>query len=157
MGGRRFVAGVGGSRWLGWVVAGCRGSFGDRVVVVVAAADLCQLYAPCKCACGEHIPEAGTGAGSHSNAGWDDDGCCTPAAMAPLAAVVDRNPACSLAVANVVAEVVAVFGLGRSWRCMEVVGHGCLEGEEESFALRRSSRLLPCWRMCYCGSSCSNI
>ena len=39
MGGRGFVAGVGGSRWLGWgVVVGRRGSFGGRAVVVVAAA-----------------------------------------------------------------------------------------------------------------------
>ena len=80
-----------------------------------------------------------------------------PAAMAPLAAVVDRNPSCSLAVAKVVAEVVAALGLGRSWRCMEVAGHGCLEGEEESLALRCSSRLLPCWRKCCCCSSGSGI
>lgn len=106
---------------------------------------------------GEDIPEVGTGAGCHSSAGWGGYGCCTPVAMAPLAAVVDRNPAYSLVVANVVRGVVAALGLGRSWRCMEAVERDCLEGEEESSALLRSSRLLPFWRMCCCNDSRSSI
>lgn len=88
------------------------------------------------------IPEAGSTDGScHSNAGLGGDGYCTPAAMATRAAAVGRSLSCVLAGATVVAGVAEV---GRSWRCMEVVGLGCLEGEEGSSALRRSSRLLPC-------------
>lgn len=85
----------------------------------------------------------GTDASCHSNADLGDDGYCMPAAMARRAVVVvDRNLACSLAVSTVVAEV--AVELGRSWHCMEVVGLGCLEGEEGSCALQRSSRWLPC-------------
>lgn len=126
VGGSRSVVG-GGSRWFVGEVVGSRGSFGNGVVVVVVVADV------------------GTDANCHSNAGLDDDGCCTPAAMAPRAVVVlvDSNPSCSLAGAKVAAEVVE---LARSWHCMEVVGLGCLEGGVGSSALRRSSRLLPCWR-----------
>lgn len=57
--------------------------------------------------------------------------------------MVGRNPSCSLAVANAVAEVVVVAP-DRSWRCMEVADLGWLEGEVGSSALRCSSRLLPC-------------
>lgn len=92
----------------------------------------------------DDIPEAGTGAGCRNSAGWGDVGCCTPVAMAHRFAVVGRNPSCFRAVANVVAEVETAVGFGRNWRCMEVVGRGLLEGEEESSALRCNSRLLPC-------------
>lgn len=133
--GSRFVVGgsrsivEGGNRWIVGEVVGSRGSFGNGVVVVA---------------------EVGTNANCHSNAGLDDDGCCTPAAMAPRAVVVlvDSNPSYSLAGGKVVAEVVE---LARSWHCMEVVGLGCLEGGVGSSALRRSSRLLPCWRFVVVG------
>ena len=77
-----------------------------------------------------------------SNAGLDDDCYCTPAAMAHrVVVVVDRNLFCySLAVEKIVA-VVAEFG--RSWHDMEAVGPDCLEDEEGSSALRRSTHLLP--------------
>ena len=80
-------------------------------------------------------------ASCHSNAGLGGGGYCTPAAMAPRAALVGRTLSCFLAVASVVADVAVV---GRSWRCMEVVGLGCLEGEEGSSALRCNSHLPPC-------------
>lgn len=118
---RSFVA-VAGSRWFGWEVVASR--VGSESMVVAVAA------------------EAGSTDGScHSNAGLGGGGYCTPAAMATRAATVGRSLSCVLAGATVVARVAEV---GRSWRCMEVVGLGCLEGEEGSSALRRSSRLLPC-------------
>ena len=76
-----------------------------------------------------------------SNAGWGGDGCCTPVAMGCRVVVVGNNLFCSLAVAKTVAEVA---GIVRSWRCMVVV-LGWLGGEGGSLAIRRSSRLLPCW------------
>lgn len=86
----------------------------------------------------------GTDASCHSNAGSGDDDCCMRAAMAPRAVMVDRYLFYSMAVMTVVAEVAV---LARSWHCMEVVVLGCLEGGGGSSALRRSSRLLPCWMM----------
>lgn len=148
VGGGRSVVG-GGSRWFVGEVLGSRGSFGNGVVVVVAGSQA-TLVSFAYVLVGFAVergdkPEVGTDANCHSNAGLDNDGCCTPAAMAPRAVVVlvDSNPSCSLAGAKVAAEVVE---LARSWHCMEVVGLGCLEGGVGSSALRRSSRLLPCWR-----------
>lgn len=68
-----------------------------------------------------------------------------PAAMVVL---VDRSLSCSLAVTNVVAEVVVVVVFARNSHCMEEVGLGWLEGEAGSSALQRSSRLLPFLRLC---------
>ena len=85
------------------------------------------------------IPEVGTDADCHNNAGWGNDGYCRLAAMARQVAAAESYPSCSVDVAKV---VVMVAELGRSWHCMVVVGLGCLEDEEGSFALRCSSRLL---------------
>ena len=96
----------------------------------------------------------GTDATIHSNAGLADNGYRTPAAMAPRAAVADRHPSCSLAAAKVVSRAAES---ARSWHCMEVVGRGSLGGGAGSFALRRSSRWLPCWRFCGGGGGCENF
>ena len=87
-------------------------------------------------------------ASCRSNAGWDGDGYCTPVATESQVVVAGRSLSYSLAVAKTVAEVAEIV---RSLRCMEVV-LGWLAGEGESPAIRRSSRLLPCW-MLY--SSCT--
>lgn len=87
------------------------------------------------------IPEVGIDGGCRNNAGWGNDGYCTLAAMAPQVAAGESYPSCSV---DVVKVVVMVAELGRSWRCMVVVGLGCLEGEGGSFAPRYSSRLLSC-------------
>ncbi len=78
-------------------------------------------------------PEVGTDMGCRSSAGLGGDGYCRPAAMAHPAAVVGSYPSCSLAGGMVDVEV-AEFG--RNWRCMEVVGLGCLEGGVGSSALQ---------------------
>lgn len=65
-----------------------------------------------------------------------------------MVVVVDRSLSCSLAVTNVVAEVVVVIVFARNSHCMEEEGLGWLEGEAGSSALRRSSRLLPFLRLC---------
>ena len=89
----------------------------------------------------KEIPEVGTDAGCRNNAGLGNDGYCTPAAMACRVVAVGSDPSCFVDVAKV---VVMPAELGRSWRCMVVVGLGCLEGEGGSFALQCSNRLLPC-------------
>ena len=156
--GRRFA--VGGSRWLlGWGAVGNRRDFEGRVVVVVVVAVVDVAAA------GRHAthPSAlrsskpllwemdgkpvGTDATIHNNADSVDNDHCTPAAMSPRAAVADRRPSCSLAAVAKVASRVA--GSGRSWRCREAVGRdGSLGGGAGSLALRRSSRWLPCCRLC---------
>ena len=93
----------------------------------------------------------GVDAGYRSNADLGDDGYCTPAARVPKArrvVMVDNYPSYSVAVA--VAEVaVKVAELGCSWRC-KVVVVGWLAGEEGSFALLHSNRLLPCFDITLC-------
>ena len=90
------------------------------------------------------IPEVGTGADCRNNAGWGSYGYCTPAAMARRVVVAESNPSCSVDVAKVAVKVAEPEPEPvRSWRCMVVVGLGCLEDEGGSFALRCSSRLLP--------------
>ncbi len=99
----------------------------------------------------EDIPEVGTDVSCRSNAGLGDGGYCTPAAMAHRAVVVvDRNlSCCSLACFLAVVKIVAVVAeLGRSWHGMEAAGLDCLEDEEGSSALRRSTRLLPYLLLC---------
>ena len=87
------------------------------------------------------IPEVGTDADCRNSAGWGNDGYCTPAAMARRVVVGESNPSCFVDVAKVAVKVAEPEPV-RSWRCMVVVGVGCLEDEGESFALRCSSRLL---------------
>ena len=124
-----------GSRWVGW---------GRGRVDVAVAGGRATHVSDCAWLIGRgNIPEVDMGASCCNNAGWGGDGCCTPVAMESRVVAAGRSLFCCLAVAKIAAEVA---GIVRSLRCMEVV-LGWLAGEGESPAIRRSSRLLPCWML----------